>query len=388
MSEPDARPVTVFVESRFVRGAEGAVLTNESMLAGDGWTRTLPQGTNLRLAGRITKSTGSGKHQLSGEFVALPYYVNARAMVVVLPRLAWTIFRLTFTSSAIVVKQPGIIGILAVLAATVRRLPIVLQVVGDPRDVLHSGVIGRPARWMSIPAVAATRWCVRRGDVVRYVTDEYLQKNYPPNKDAVAVACSDVVVHPQPIRAEEPRNARIISVGTQQVAYKGHNYLIEAVASLIGDYPDIELVLVGEGIYQRTLRRQCRDLGIENRVRFTGQIAHSEIRAELDASTIFAMPSLAEGMPRALIEAMARSLPCVSTRVGGIPELLPEHWCIPPENASVLADRIGELLADEDLREVEGRRNLERSHSFSGEHQATLLDTWTDAVGAVLRTQA
>ncbi|GAB3976194.1 glycosyltransferase family 4 protein [Plantactinospora veratri] len=83
---------------------------------------------------------------------------------------------------------------------------------------------------------------------------------------------------------------------------------------------------LGDGRYRPRLERLATDLGVRRQVHFTGTIsAATEVRRQLDAADLFVMPSRTEGLPKALIEAMARGLPAVATSVGGIPELLPRR---------------------------------------------------------------
>ena len=70
------------------------------------------------------------------------------------------------------------------------------------------------------------------------------------------------------------------------------------------------------------------------------------MRTELDKADLFLMPSRSEGLPRALIEAMARGLPCIGSNIGGIPELLPQDAMVPPEDPVQLSDKLAKLLAE------------------------------------------
>ena len=110
---------------------------------------------------------------------------------------------------------------------------------------------------------------------------------------------------------------------------------------------NIELVFVGSGSYQPQLEARAAALGVGTRVQFRGQLASADaVRAELDRADLFVLPSRQEGLPRAMIEAMARGLPCIGSTVGGIPELLATEDMVPPNDASALARKIREVLAD------------------------------------------
>ncbi len=114
--------------------------------------------------------------------------------------------------------------------------------------------------------------------------------------------------------------------------YKAPDVQIDAVAQLVKEGLDVRLVLIGDGKHRAELEARAAAQGIAAAVViFRGQLtAGSAVRAELDAADIFCMPSRTEGMPRALIEAMARGLPCIGSTMGGIPELLPAEDMVPP----------------------------------------------------------
>src|SRR5439155_26719861 len=86
---------------------------------------------------------------------------------------------------------------------------------------------------------------------------------------------------------------------------------------------DVTLDIVGDGRFRPELDRLAAELGIREQVCFRGQLPAGEpVRARLDAADLFVLPSRSEGLPRAMVEAMARALPCIGSNVGGILELL------------------------------------------------------------------
>ena len=90
----------------------------------------------------------------------------------------------------------------------------------------------------------------------------------------------------------------------------------------------------------------------------------------LDSAHLFVLPSLTEGLPRALLEAMARGLPAVATAVGGVPELLPPSCLVPPRQAKALAARIGDVVRDENARQRLGEENRRRATEYHVRLQA------------------
>ncbi len=126
---------------------------------------------------------------------------------------------------------------------------------------------------------------------------------------------------------------------------KGHEYLIEAAARLKLDFPSLHLVIVGSGDRHDALLRQAESSGLREAVHFLGH--RDDIVACLAGMDLFVLPSLNEGMGRALIEAMAAGLPVIASRVGGISAVIShEHTglLVPPGDAGALAEALRRFL--------------------------------------------
>ena len=107
-------------------------------------------------------------------------------------------------------------------------------------------------------------------------------------------------------------------------------------------------------------------LNIADRVEFLGEISSGRSIFEfLDSIDLFVMPSRAEGLPRALVEAMSRGCPCIASAVGGIPELLEPSDLVPPNSPEALAKLILQVAADSDRLLAMSERNLARAAQFS-----------------------
>jgi len=182
---------------------------------------------------------------------------------------------------------------------------------------------------------------------------------------------------------------RILTVGrlTEQ---KGFSYSIEAVHGLMAETSiPVRYDIIGEGDLLEELKARIRDYGREGTIRLLGGMTREQVKAELYASDIFLLPSvkgkngLQEGIPVALMEAMATGLPVVSTRHSGIPELI-EHelsgLLAAEKDAADLLGKIRRLLNDPDLaREFaqKGREKVQRefsTESLIADLEATFLE--------------
>ncbi|MBI5239990.1 MAG: glycosyltransferase [Elusimicrobia bacterium] len=131
---------------------------------------------------------------------------------------------------------------------------------------------------------------------------------------------------------------------------KGHSVLLDAAARLKGPNRP-RCAVVGDGPLRDRLRRQAARLGLERAVQLPGERA--DVRAWMNAADVFVLPSLWEGLPNALLEAMALGLPVAASRVDGVPEAVTDGTdglLVEPADPGALAAALGSLLADPDLR--------------------------------------
>jgi glycosyltransferase involved in cell wall biosynthesis len=148
---------------------------------------------------------------------------------------------------------------------------------------------------------------------------------------------------------------------------KGHRVLLNATKRLIDDGLAVELILVGEGELKDALIREAGRLGIRDRVEFSGNV--DDVPSVLSTFDLFVLPSLEEGLPMSILEAMAAGVPVVATRVGGIPELIKngkEGVLVEPGDAEELASAIENVLSSPELARSmaeEARRKTNREFS-------------------------
>jgi hypothetical protein len=283
-----------------------------------------------------------------------------------LPLQMTSMMRATWTavgaSSAVLAVVPGFMGPLAVAFARARGRPVGVVVVGDPKQSLAPGAVQHPARAVTRGVLTTTtRWACQHSDVALYVTTHTLQSRYPPRRGTAAYAAPNVgpVTLANPRTWPGPGPLQLLTVASLDQPYKGIDVLIEAVAQMRGAGVTAGLTVVGEG----RLRPQYSRLAgarLGDAVRFTGELGRDAIAQAYRDADVFVLASLAEGLPRALIEAMGAGLPCVATDVGGVPELLPVCWMVPPRDPAALARTVRVLVEDAQLYEVASRRNLER----------------------------
>jgi glycosyltransferase involved in cell wall biosynthesis len=161
-----------------------------------------------------------------------------------------------------------------------------------------------------------------------------------------------------PGEGERPHLKRVAGFGALRtvlfsgrfIERKGIDFLLRAWKNLEDDFPDARLVLLGEGPLLPEMKRLASELGIEGSVEFRGHVP--VVRDLLRAADIFVLPSLQEGMPNSLLEAMACGLPPVGTRIGGVEDIVTDGEngvLVEAGDAAGLAAGLRRLLADDDL---------------------------------------
>ena len=170
-----------------------------------------------------------------------------------------------------------------------------------------------------------------------------------------------------------PANNRFVCVGRLCVD-KAQVALVRALAQVVAKGYDAELVLAGDGELRAEIESEIRRHGLESRVRITGWISGEQVREELLGGRAMVLPSLAEGLPVVIMEAMASGRPVLSTFIAGIPELLENGvngWVFPSGSVESIAGAMIECLNTpvQTLAEMgeAGRRKVWQRHSIEPE---------------------
>jgi glycosyltransferase involved in cell wall biosynthesis len=180
--------------------------------------------------------------------------------------------------------------------------------------------------------------------------------------------------------AERP--LEIIAVG-RCIGVKGHIFLVDA-AALLGTALPFRITVYGDGVLRPELERRVARLGLTERVRFAGFVDHDRIHEAYAAADLFVMPSLAEGLPVALVEALGAGLPVIASDIAEHRQVAPDGVLslVAVGDPAAIATAISELAADPARRAEMRRRGREIAESTY---------TWervTDAFEALLATTA
>ena len=367
----------VTVEHRFFRTPDGAVWTH-GVHAYPFWNRYLSVFEGVKVVARVRDvlrpepdwgmASGTGVR-----FLAVPDYLGPWQYLAKSVSVRRAIREAVDPQDAVIMRVSShIAGCLEPILVR-RGQPYGVEVVNDPFDVFAPGAVDyrlRPLfRWRFTRQLR--RQCERAG-AAAYVTEKALQSRYPCAR--FAAAFSDVEIPAEALRgtprsfsraADPQREFRLITVASLAQMYKAPDVLIRAVAEGVRAGLNLKLRIAGDGKHRAAMERLTASLGLVDRVHFLGQLpAGARVREELDASDLFLLPSRCEGLPRAIVEAMARSLPCVASSVGGIPELLASEDLVPPGDTTGLARTLIEVLGDPGRMGAMAARNLLRASDF------------------------
>jgi glycosyltransferase involved in cell wall biosynthesis len=371
--------IVVALEQRFDRTPDGLVWA-QGGAKHSFWSRYLAVFDHVRVVARVraVSSVPPDCDRSDGEgvsFAAVPYYLGPWQYLLRARRVKRAARKAVGPSDAVIMRVGSQIA--ACIEPLLRQTghPYGVEVVGDPYDVFAPGSVRHPLRpffrWWAPRQLR--RQCAG-ACAAAYVTEHALQRRYPPALGAFSTYYSSVEL-PDTAFVSVPRSPRpeartfiLVMVGSLAQMYKAPDVLIDAVATCVRGGLDFKLVLIGDGKYRSALEARAVALGLDERVCFRGQLpAGAAVRAQLDQADLFVLPSKTEGLPKAMMEAMARALPCIGSAVGGIPELLPSEDMVPPGDVAALARRIREVVTDPERMARMSSRNLEKAKEYREE---------------------
>jgi glycosyltransferase involved in cell wall biosynthesis len=215
----------------------------------------------------------------------------------------------------------------------------------------------------------AASFSLGRADVLRAVSNSTRAqlKRWAPGKPIVQFPTwTDIEVF-LAADSDGSKEANVILYAGALTPLKGICFLIDALGEVSRDIPTIQLRLIGNAEdreHVRSLREQVRRLGLNGSVTFQHHVPQRELAVCMGRAQVFVLPSLSEGLPRVVAEAMACGTPVTGSDVGGIPELIENGvtgFLVPPGDVEALADRIRWVLGHPDETQAMGRRARERA---------------------------
>lgn len=265
---------------------------------------------------------------------------------------------------------PGLIPIIAARLAGVRTVFATVHIAG-------SIAYGRKAKWMLRTAaqLCTTFICVSK-DVERFwfgtsqvfnPKDPIQQRKHFTIYNAVDTEHIARLAREADINQIKNRlkiqEKRVIGIVGRLVHQKGHAVLLDAMVNVINKFPDVTLVILGDGPDRAKLEAQARNLRIESHIRWLGAVAQEDVFRMLSVMNIFVMPSLFEGFGLTAAEAMAAELPVVGSRVDGLAEVVEDGvtgYLVEPSDSPALANALIKLLSNPEQAREFGLKGRDR----------------------------
>lgn len=268
----------------------------------------------------------------------------------------------------VILRLPSIIPVKVFGLAKKTKKPILAEAMGDPWDSYwHHSPLGKiiaPYMYHMMKHI------MQHTDYALYVTNSYLQKKYPAR--VLSVAASNVNIgEPQMsvlncrlerLKNFNPKRFSVATLGGINVVAKGHEFVIQAIAELKQKGIIVDYYLIGGGDQTRLIKIALTH-GVAEQMHFTGDLPMHEVFAHLDKTDIYIQPSLQEGLPRSVIEAMSRGCPALGSATAGTPELLEEDCIFRRASHKAIAQKLTWFIG-QDLM-ARAKRNFMVSKNYS-----------------------
>ena len=344
------------------RLANGEVWTYD-MVNADFWERYLNVFEHIVVCGRIEQRDNNDTTGLTissrpnVDFVDMPNFRGVSGLLKNYFSIKKVLKKAIGMADRVIYRAPSPISMVAYPIVRKCKKPFALELMNNPitqysRESLNSWL--QP--FIKLFVTRQTRSMCVNANGVSYVTENVLQKLFPCRGMNISSAnyfysyYSTIQLKKEDysyIDFPEYRPERVVIVhsGKMNDNRKGQDILIKVVRKLNDKNYNVELVLIGDGVIRANLEQLARDLDVADRVSFIGwKIGYKEVQKVLKRSHIFAFPSLGEGLPRSVIEAMANSLITVASDVDGIKELLPNDLLIHSNNEDSFSSKIEDIL--------------------------------------------
>lgn len=343
----------------------------------DFYQRYLRVFDKLRLVTRcvVEKQLGKTRVPLDDpriEYIPMPFFSGPLQYAKKYFSIGMALKNITEGCDAAIVRLPSTIAQRVCDQMKKSGIPYATELVFDAKDAYESATSFLERLLWKVIHRQMIDDCAK-ADGVACVTEKYMQQHYTSKKpEAFFGHYSSLALDSSFYTSERkypPKDVLTIAHVCTQVQYKGrkgYNEVIEAIQILKTRDVNVKVQFAGPDYHDgiRKLKQLANKLGVSDRIEFIGGVNRVQLSDYLEKADLYVMPTWAEGLPRVIIEAMAKGLPCITTPVSGNPELVDEHFLVSYYDTNTLADRIEELITDRVLYEQTSRNNFERSKQY------------------------
>ena len=372
--------VLVVSDAHIWKSESGKYWCNTAMHGYGFWTRYLSAFESVTIVARVAnikedEALEQNYIRADGENVyvyELPFIRGLKGYIFNFFKMIKAAKRASQAGDCAVFRLPSIPAYMMLFFYKKRKRPYAIEVVIDPEDEYGSYKLIKKI------SVCLLKRCCGEADGVSYVTQHYLQGKYPSgyklgkkNKNYFESFYSSIDLkkdffYSERTYSEHENHINIIHVANSINNYnKGHKVLLDVVSRLKENGIIAKVTFIGSGDLIETFKNYAKTLEINDQVVFTGYVSGKKvIREYLIKSDLFVFPTKAEGLPRALIEAMATALPCLSSNVDGIPELLDEEYLFNYDDVDGFSKKIISICSDAEKLKRMGMKNFETAKFY------------------------
>lgn len=366
-----------FTESRF-DSVNGEIWTSQGFSMAL-WQRYLGKFNHVYVAARlqnVSEHSSDNLFKLEDKRVSvigLPYYIGLVPYLKAMGSIKKIINSFIHPGDAYICRVPGNIGTIAAECLKKKGIPYGLEVVGDPWESLSPQAFESPfARILQVVAKRQLQKITHNASAALYVTNHILQGKYPVKEGVFTTGASNVILRDDCYSAEPHKvvdreknvQVRMLAVGTLAQLYKAPDVILKALAIVKSKGYNPFLTWFGDGRYRQPMIKMAEELGLKDNVNFVGAVKQDVIRKEFEQTDLFVHASRAEGLPRAVIEAMAYGLPCIGSSVAGIPELLSPEAIVKPNDVDRLAEKMLRFVENKQFAQSEANKNWDESKKY------------------------
>ena len=379
------KKLLVTVDHQFVKTPDGKIWV-KTIYGKEFWERYLRVFDAVRVVARVREEDFVDEKMLQAntddnrvEFFPLPQYRGPKEYVLRYRKIKKAMKAVADGCSAAVFRIPSPIANLVKKEVVKKGLPWATEIVNDPWDNFAPGTVKslfRPVyrRYFT----KQVKSYAKKANGASYVTQFALQKRYPARARVrgeseqhfesyySSILLKKDYFYRDRVYSANKESFTIVHVNSCVTDYsKGHDVVIRALQKLRAEGLPINVRFVGDGPMRSHFENMAQEAGVGEYVQFTGLLSGAAaVREELIKGDLLMFPTLGEGLPRTVIEAMAVGLPCLSTPVNGIPELLNEEDMFIQQDADAFAKRAAEILGDENLYREIGERNIRKAEEY------------------------
>ena len=317
----------------------------------------------LSIATRIIKESKIRDGYVQIDMYCRNYDNVGSLLKFVIKKTPTTLLRHLVDADLVVMRLPSLISVKIYRLIRRYKKRYLTEVMGCIWDAYwNHGVIGKilaPGMFLKM------RRMVKKADYCVYVTQSFLQKRYPCKNESVGISNVDIksVATPKKYSSFNKNRISLMTAAALDVKYKGQEYVIKAIRELRDKHGiNAKYYLAGKGNNVR-LKKIAEQNGVGDNVVFYGMISRDELLKKMREADLYIQPSLQEGLPRSLIEAMSQGCVCVGSNTAGIPELLNGEFIIKRKSVSAVVNSILDLTKSNNFGII-SKNNIEESKKY------------------------